>query len=70
MTAHLIFIIRGFRRLEDKLRFQLGTRPLVFFAPKAFSGVLTGGSGRVKAIFGNRSRRVDGGTRCPGGSAS
>ena len=65
---HHIVIICDHYRFGTNLGFQFGTRPLVFFAPKALSGPLMGAFGHVSAASRDRSYRVDGGTGFSGGS--
>ena len=68
MFYHIVSI-RAPARSGAILWLQFGTRPLVFFAPKALSGPLMGALGNVSAASRDRSYRVDGGTRFSGGSS-
>ena len=52
-------IIREHCCFELLLGFQFGTRPLVFFAPKAGNGHLMGAFGIVQVACGDRSCCVD-----------
>ena len=62
-------IIREHCRFEALLGFQFGTRPLVFFAPKAGNGHLMGAFGLVQVAFRDRSCCVDGRAPFSGGSS-
>ena len=62
-------IIREHCCFENLLGFQLGTRPLVFFAPKAGNGDFIGVIGSVQAAFRDRSCCVDGRALFSGGSS-
>ena len=63
---HDIVSIYDLARFGTNLGFQFGTRPLVFFAPKALSGHLMGAFGHGSVAFRDRSCRVDGGARFSG----
>ena len=60
---HDIVSIYDLARVGTNLGFQFGTRPLVFFAPKALSGHVMGAFGHGSITFHDRSYRVDEGTR-------
>ena len=62
-------IVREHCCFEPLLGFQFGTRPLVFFAPKAGNGHLMGAFGIVQAAFRDRSCCVDGRAPFSGGSS-
>ena len=69
MVADPISIIREHCRFEALLGFQFGTRPLVFFAPKAANGHFMSVIGAVQAAFRDRSCCVDGRAPFSGGSS-
>ena len=69
MLADPIAIICEHCRFEALLGFQFGTRPLVFFAPKAANGDFMGVVGSFQAAFRDRSCCVDGRAPFSGGSS-